>query len=152
MKLPETKRLGGELDTVGFPPQNIESTAFADSISFFLYILPDPLFSIIGRCTLYTLYGCNQVKELFTSLLRPHIHYSLSVWDQVITNIIFQLTRSVHSTPADNTRKRVWQYIEKESKERIKKLSFIHIHFNKRSNEIDVLRKDIFHFLRNSTK
>ena len=25
-------------------------------------------------------------------------------------------TRSVHSTPADNTRKRVWQYIEKERK------------------------------------
>ena len=25
-------------------------------------------------------------------------------------------TRSVQSTPADNTRKRVWQYIEKERK------------------------------------
>ena len=25
-------------------------------------------------------------------------------------------TRSVHSTPADNTRKSVWQYIEKERK------------------------------------
>ena len=25
-------------------------------------------------------------------------------------------TRSVQSTPADNTRKRVWQYIEKEKK------------------------------------
>ena len=28
------------------------------------------------------------------------------------------VTRSVQSTPADNTRKRVWQYIEKEKKER----------------------------------
>ena len=28
-------------------------------------------------------------------------------------------TRSVQSTPADNTRKRVWQYIEKERKEHI---------------------------------
>ena len=27
-------------------------------------------------------------------------------------------TRSVQNTPADNTRKRVWQYIEKEKKER----------------------------------
>ena len=26
------------------------------------------------------------------------------------------VTRSVQSTPADNTRKRVWQYIEKERK------------------------------------
>ena len=31
-------------------------------------------------------------------------------------------SRSVHSTPADNTRKRVWQYIEKE-KEKKKGLS-----------------------------
>ena len=30
-------------------------------------------------------------------------------------------TRSVQSTPADNTRKRVWQYIEKERKKERKK-------------------------------
>ena len=30
------------------------------------------------------------------------------------------ITRSVQSTPADNTRKRVWQYIEKERKVIIK--------------------------------
>ena len=30
--------------------------------------------------------------------------------------IIALITRSVQSTPADNTRKRVWQYIEKERK------------------------------------
>ena len=30
----------------------------------------------------------------------------------------YPATRSVQSTPADNTRKRVWQYIEKEKKER----------------------------------
>ena len=29
-------------------------------------------------------------------------------------------TRSVQSTPADNTRKRVWQYIEKEKERKIK--------------------------------
>ena len=35
-------------------------------------------------------------------------------------------TRSVQSTPADNTRKRVWQYIEKEKeRKRTLLLSFI---------------------------
>ena len=33
-------------------------------------------------------------------------------------------TRSVQSTPADNTRKRVWQYIEKEKKEKERKFDF----------------------------
>ena len=36
--------------------------------------------------------------------------------DMVILIGVHPATRSVQSTPADNTRKRVWQYIEKEIK------------------------------------
>ena len=35
----------------------------------------------------------------------------------MVTCRLSSCTRSVQSTPADNTRKRVWQYIEKEKKE-----------------------------------
>ena len=35
----------------------------------------------------------------------------------MVTCRLSSYTRSVQSTPADNTRKRVWQYIEKEKKE-----------------------------------
>ena len=34
----------------------------------------------------------------------------------LVTCRLHPATRSVQSTPADNTRKRVWQYIEKERK------------------------------------
>ena len=37
------------------------------------------------------------------------------ILDMVFVGFI-PVTRSVQSTPADNTRKRVWQYIEKERK------------------------------------
>ena len=33
----------------------------------------------------------------------------------MVQDVYFSLHTVVHSTPADNTRKRVWQYIEKES-------------------------------------
>ena len=44
-----------------------------------------------------------QVKELYSNL-------------DMVTNRLSSCNQSVQSTPADNTRKRVWQYIEKERK------------------------------------
>ena len=42
----------------------------------------------------------------------------ISIW--LLLNVAFHpATRSVQSTPADNTRKRVWQYIEKERKSKL---------------------------------
>ena len=38
----------------------------------------------------------------------------------MVTRRLHPATRSVQSTPADNTRKRVWQYIVREKKERKK--------------------------------
>ena len=49
-------------------------------------------------------------------------------------------TRSVQSTPADNTRKTVWQYIEKERKESIRWLdTMFHYIFKSRGYRLEFL-------------
>ena len=57
-----------------------------------------------------TLTGCPQCREShpLCRLKNPTV---ISIWLLVGFH---PATRSVQSTPADNTRKRVWQYIEKE--------------------------------------
>ena len=61
-----------------------------------------------------TLTGCPLCREShpLCRLKNPTV---ISIWLLVGFH---PATRSVQSTPADNTRKRVWQYIEKEKKER----------------------------------
>ena len=60
-----------------------------------------------------TLTGCPLCREShpLCRLKNPTV---ISIWLLVGFH---PATRSVHSTPADNTRKRVWQYIEKERKD-----------------------------------
>ena len=53
------------------------------------------------------------IISLFTGLCRLKNPTVISIWFLVGFH---PATRSVQSTPADNTRKRVWQYIEKEKK------------------------------------
>ena len=62
-----------------------------------------------------TLTGCPLCKEShpLCRLKNPTV---ISIWLLVDFH---PATRSVHSTPADNTRKRVWQYIEKEKKKKL---------------------------------
>ena len=45
----------------------------------------------------------------------------ISIWLLVAVVGFHPATRSVQSTPADNTRKRVWQYIEKERRKKERK-------------------------------
>ena len=54
--------------------------------------------------------GCPLYKESH-NLCRLKNPTVILIWLLVS---IHPATRSVHSTPANNTRKRVWQYIEKE--------------------------------------
>ena len=60
-----------------------------------------------------TLTGCPLCRESYPlcRLKNPRV---ISIWLPVGFH---PATRNVQSTPADNTRKRIWQYIEKERKE-----------------------------------
>ena len=72
-----------------------------------------------------TLTGCPLCRESHT-LCRQKNPTVISIWLLVGFH---PATRSVQSTTADNTRKRVWQYIEKErerKKERKKDKSVLH--------------------------
>ena len=67
-----------------------------------------------------TLTGCPLCREShpLCRLKNPTV---ISIWLLVGFH---PATRSVQSTPADNTRKRVWQYIEKEKKKKRKLLHY----------------------------
>ena len=67
-----------------------------------------------------TLTGCPLCREShpLCRLKNPTV---ISIWLLVGFH---PATRSVQSTPADNTRKRVWQYIEKEKEKKDKYLFF----------------------------
>ena len=80
-----------------------------------------PLVSLAGmtldKCIVRqigTLTGCPLCREShpLCRLKNPTV---ISIW---LLEGFHPATRSVQSTPADNTQKRVWQYIEKERKER----------------------------------
>ena len=70
-----------------------------------------------------TLTGCPLCKESqpLCRLKNPTV---ISIWLLVGFH---PATLSVHSTPADNTRKRVWQYIEKEKKPHFLTSGFFHV-------------------------
>ena len=91
-----------QLSTAGVLPYNqIESVTFVDAKWTQSVQTPNPV--------AFTEFPCRESHPL-CRLKNPTV---ISIWLLVGFH---PATRSVQSTPADNTRKRVWQYIEKERK------------------------------------